>query len=98
MMVFTLADETTKPMTRRDDLWARELGVSLCTGTQGHFFMEPGNPSDPIPIELAKRGTFEVDAQHRVAVWYGGFAEAVLRLPDVIQWLDGGFDHALAAS
>ena len=53
VMVFTLADETTKPMRRRDDLWARELGVSLCTGTQGHFFLEPGNPSDPIPAELA---------------------------------------------
>ncbi|MFP5276602.1 MAG: SIR2 family protein [Acidobacteriota bacterium] len=98
VMVLTLADETTRPMRRRDDLWARELGVSLCTGTQGHFFMEPGNPSDPIPVELAKRGTFEVDTQHRVAVWYGGFTEAVQRLPNVIQWLDGGFDNALAAS
>ncbi len=98
VMVFTLADETTKPMRRRDDLWARELGVSLCTGTQGHFFLEPGNPSDPIPAELAIRGTFEVDAQHRVAVWYGGFAEAVQRLPNVIQWLDGGSDNALAVS
>jgi hypothetical protein len=60
--------------------------------------MEPGNPSDPIPTELAKRGTFEVDAQHRVAVWYGGFTEAVHRLPEVIQWLDRGFDNALAAT
>jgi SIR2-like domain len=98
VMVLTLADETTKPMRRRDDLWARELGVSLCTGTQGHFFMEPGNPSDPIPTELAKRGTFEVDAQHHVAVWYGGFTEAVHSLPNVIQWLDGGFDNALGAT
>jgi hypothetical protein len=98
VMVLTLADETTRPMRRRDDLWARELGVSLCTGTQGHFFLEPGNPSDPIPAELAMRGTFEIDAQHRVAVWYGGFTEAVQRLPNVIQWLDSGFDNALAAA
>lgn len=97
VMVFTLADETTKPMRRRDDLWARELGVSLCTGTQGHFFMEPGNPSDPIPTELAKRGAFEVDPQHRVAVWHGGFTKAVHCLSGVVQWLDGEADHILAA-
>jgi hypothetical protein len=100
VMVLTLADKTAPPppMRRRDDQWARELGVSLCTGTQGHFFMEPGNPSDPIPSELAKRGTFEVDAQHHVAVWYGGFTEAVHSLPTVIQWLDGEFDNALGAT
>lgn len=98
VMVLTLADETTQPMRRRDDRWARELGRSLCTGTQGHFFMEPGNPSDPIPSELAKRGTFEVDAQHRVAVWYGGFTGAVHRLPSVVRWLNGGSDDVLAAT
>lgn len=97
VMVLTLADTTTPPMRRRDDLWARELGGSLCTGTQGHFFVEPGNPSDPIPTELAKRGTFEVDAQHRVAVWYGGFTEAVHHLPGIVRWLDGGTDNVLAA-
>jgi hypothetical protein len=96
VMVLTLAEETTKPMRRRDDLWARELGVTLCTGAQGHFFMEPGNPSDPIPTDLAKRGTFEVDAQHRVAVWYGGFTDAVRRLPGIVRWLDGGADNVLA--
>lgn len=98
VMVLTLADETTKPMRRRDDLWAKELGVSLCTGIPGHFFTEPGNPSDPIPTEIAKQGTFEVDAQHRVAVWYGGFTEAVHRLPNVIRWLDGGSDDVLAVN
>ncbi|MHB1957541.1 MAG: SIR2 family protein [Acidobacteriaceae bacterium] len=97
VMVLTLAGETTPPMRRRDDLWARELGVTLCTGTQGHFFVEPGNPSDPIPTELVKRGAFEVDAQHRVAVWYGGFTEAVHRLPGIVGWLDGGADNVLTA-
>jgi hypothetical protein len=95
VMVLTLAGETTAPMRRRDDLWARELGVALCTGTQGHFFMEPGNPSDPIPAELVKRRAFEVDAQHHVAVWYGGFTEAVNCLLAIVPWLDGGADNVL---
>lgn len=97
VMVLTLAGKLTPPMRRRDDLWSRELGVTLCTGTQGHFFMEPGNPSDPIPTKLVKRGAFEVDAQHRVAVWYGGFTEAVHRLPGILRWLDSGADDVLAA-
>jgi hypothetical protein len=96
VMVLTLAGETTAPMRRRCDLWARELGLALCTGTQGHFFMEPGNPSDPIPAELVKRRAFEVDAQHRVAVWYGGFTEAVNCLLGIVPWLDGRADNVLA--
>jgi hypothetical protein len=70
--------------------------MTLCTGTQGHFFVEPGNTSDPIPTELVERGAFEIDTQHRMVVLYVGLTEAVHRLLGVVRWLDGGTDNVLA--
>jgi hypothetical protein len=95
VMVLHRACDKTDPMKYRGDMWAKELGLALGTGMNGHFFAEPGNPSDPIPAELAKKDAFEVDAQHRVALWHGGFIEGERRLPNIVQWLDGAADGVL---
>lgn len=94
MMVLALADDRANPMAfRNDDLWAIEVCSTL--GADGHSFAEPGHSSPPVPTDLVKRDAFEVDAQHRVALWHGGFIGAERRVVAIAQWLDGIPDTVL---
>jgi hypothetical protein len=92
-MILDYACATTDPMQFRNDLWAHELCETL--GTSGDFFREPGHSSPSGPSELAAKGSFEVSAPHRVALWHGGFVEAASRLNDILVWLDGQADDVL---
>jgi SIR2-like domain len=94
VMILDRADDETAPMTFRGDRWARELCQTL--STDGYFFFEPGHASPPVPSELAVKGSFEVAAAHRVALWYAGFVDAASRLDGIIPWLAGADDGALA--
>lgn len=87
IMVLDFADCKTDPMTFRADAWSRELSNTLAA--PGDFFFEPGHPSPPNPLDLALQGSFEVSKEHRVALWYGGFASAASRLDGILPWLAG---------
>jgi hypothetical protein len=93
VIVLDYAGSNTDPMAFRRDSWAHELCGTLTMS--GHFFMEPGHRSPPLPCELAARGSFEVSAPHRVAIWYGGFGEAATRLDGMVPWLEGQADEIL---
>lgn len=96
VMVLDFANDNTNPMQFRDDLWTHELCHTLAT--DGWFFREPGLAS-PRPIsELKREAGFEVDADHGVAIWYGGFIDAGLRLDSILSWLGGASDDVLAGS
>lgn len=93
VMILDLASDRTDPMAFRYDLWAMQ--VCSAFGADGHFFAEPGRLSPPVPGDLTARGAFEVDAQHRVAIWHGGFVGVERRLPGIIEWLGGAADDVL---
>jgi SIR2-like domain len=93
VMILDRAAAKTDPMAFRSDMWAVELCSALCAN--GHFFAEPGHSSPPVPTDLVKRDAFEVDAEHRVALWHGGFVEAERRVSAIAQWLDGMPDGVL---
>jgi hypothetical protein len=96
VMVLDWVDGRVVTMRYRGDFWAKEFGQALCTGTGGHFFVDPGRPSSPIPTELP-RDVFQVDPKdkHHVAVWQGGFIEAEHRVSGILEWLDGAPDAVL---
>jgi len=96
VMVLDWVDGRVVTMGYREDLWAMGFAQALSTGARSHFFLDPSRPLNPIPTEIPK-DVFQVDPQHRVAVWCGGFTEAVHRLPGIVGWLDGGADDVLAA-
>lgn len=90
VMVLTRS-ESNHPMKTRDDRWSRFLCTALATN--GWFF--PGIPSIS---DLLERREFEVSLSHRVAIWHGGFVEAVDRLDAILPWLEGqANDSTLAA-
>ncbi|MGB8031445.1 MAG: SIR2 family protein [Terracidiphilus sp.] len=93
VIVLDQAGSKTDPMAFRYDPWAIELCAAL--NASGNNFLEPGHTSPPMPSELAATGAFEVSAPHRVAIWYGGFAEAATRLDGILPWLGGQSDDAL---
>lgn len=96
VLVLDLAGDRTDPMEFRYDPWAYELCGAL--HASGSYFFEHGHTSPPIPSELAARGAFEVSTPHRVAIWYGGFGEAVTRLDGIVPWLNGQADEVLASA
>jgi hypothetical protein len=93
IMVLDFADCKTDPMTFREDAWSRGLSNTLTA--PGDFFLEPGHPSPPNPLDLAVRNSFEVSKQHRVALWHGGFTAAASRLDGILPWLEGEPDELL---
>jgi hypothetical protein len=95
IMVLDYAREDTDPMTFREDPWAYELSSAL--GAVRDFFREIGHPSPPRPSELAKQKAFEVEAHHRVAIWYGGFTSAATAMDRIVPWLSGGPDTDLVS-
>ncbi len=96
VMVLDRADDRADPMACRYDHWAHNLIRSL--QAPGDFFREPGHAAWPAPPKaLAAKGAFEVSREHRVALWHGGFVEAVSRLDAMVAWLFGADDMVLAA-
>ncbi|MGY4433882.1 hypothetical protein ACVWWO_006359 [Bradyrhizobium sp. F1.13.1] len=77
------------PMEFRNDEWGRHVNISLHAATGFH---EPGHASPPHIDELVARGGFEVSSVHKVAIWHGGFVEAVRRIDAWIPWLEGIVD------
>ncbi|SFQ01615.1 SIR2-like domain-containing protein [Bradyrhizobium sp. Ghvi] len=77
------------PMEFRNDEWGRNVNISLHAPTGFH---EPGHASPPHIDELVARGGFEVSSVHKVAIWHGGFVEAVRRIDAWIPWLEGIVD------
>ncbi len=94
VMVLDWVDGRVVTMRYRGDFWAMGFAQALCTGMGGHLFVDPGMPSNPIPTELPK-DVFQVDPQHHVALWQGGFIEAEHRLSSIVEWLDGAHDAVL---
>jgi hypothetical protein len=92
-MVLDVAHDRTEPMAFREDLWAHDLCSAL--GCVQDFFRELGHSSVPKPSELAQTGSFEVNPQHRVAIWYGGFTKAAASLDHIVPWLNGGENDVL---
>jgi hypothetical protein len=74
------------PMEFRNDEWGRSVNISLHASTG---FREPGHTSPPNVDELIARGGFEVSSIHKVAIWHGGFVEAVRKMDAWVPWLDG---------
>jgi hypothetical protein len=93
VIVLDHAGSRTDPMAFREDFWA--YGLSATLGASGNYFVEPGHSSPSRPYELAASDAFEVSAAHRVALWYGGFAEAAARIESIVPWLDGQADEVL---
>jgi SIR2-like domain len=79
----------TDPMEFRNDEWGRNVNISLHAPTG---FSEPGHASPPHIDELVARDGFEVSSIHKVAIWHGGFVEAVRRLNAWVPWLAGTVD------
>jgi hypothetical protein len=84
----------TDPMEFRDDEWGRNVNISLHAPSG---FSEPGHASPPDVAELAARDGFEVSSFHKVAIWHGGFVEAVRRLNAWVPWLAGTAEDAALA-
>jgi hypothetical protein len=93
VMVLDIARDNTDPMTFREDLWAYDLCSSL--GAVKDFFHALGHTSPPVPIELAESGSFEINPQHRISIWYGGFTKAAASLERIVPWLNGGKNDVL---
>jgi hypothetical protein len=62
------------PMEFRTDEWGRNVKISLHAPIG---FRELGRISPPNVDELVARGGFEASSIHKVAIWHGGFVEAV---------------------
>jgi hypothetical protein len=95
VMVLDRAGDNTDPMEGRQDTWALELCATL--GANGYFFKEHGTSLPRMPSELADNESFEVDAPHHVAIWYGGFTAAAHRLASIVSWLSGEADDVLTS-
>jgi len=76
----------TYPMEFRNDEWGRNVNISLHAPTG---FRAPGHASPPDIDELTACHGFEVSSIHKVAIWHGGFVEAVRKLDAWVPWLDG---------
>lgn len=95
VLVLDRGNDDTDPMAFRHDLWANEVCRTL--HVSGWCFRKPGHDSPPDVAELALKKGYEVVPGHRVALWYGGFVEAVSRVDAIVSWLDGSDDKTLAA-
>ncbi|MEH2563809.1 SIR2 family protein [Bradyrhizobium sp. AZCC 2289] len=62
------------PMEFRNDEWGMNVNISLHAPTG---FRKPGHASPPDIDELVAHDGFEVSGLHKVAIWHGGFVEAV---------------------
>jgi hypothetical protein len=96
VMVLDYTAPKTDPMMFRHDPWAYELSSTLAA--PGDFFRALGNPSAPSPTELAAENAFEISAQHKVAIWHGGFTSAATAVDRISPWLSGEPDDVLAAT
>jgi hypothetical protein len=96
VMVLDMANRNTDPMPFRPDSWARNLCAAL--RATADFFVEPGHSSPAVPMDLSRRGGFEVSSRHRVAIWHGGFNDAARRIDDISAWLSGQPDDVLACT
>jgi hypothetical protein len=90
VIVLTKSGCNAEPAGRQNDagMWGRELKDAL----NAHFPHDPPILGGCLSIEdLIRRKSFEEAlVDNRVAVWHGGFTEAVECLDDVVRWLQQG--------
>lgn len=86
VMVLSFADEDTDPMQFRADVWSQELCRTLTVSADS--FSEPGHSAPPAIHELVASQGFEVAEKSSVAIWHGGFVEAVIRVRAICDWLE----------
>ena len=92
-MVLHHAGAQAEPIVVRRDLWAVKLCEALAANE--YFFRQSPNNWPRSPHEMAASGAFEIEPQHRVALWYGGFVEAGARTEAISSWLLRGPDSVL---
>ena len=71
-----------------NQFWSYELKHTLKTT----FADDIGYPTENCSTveHLIANGEFETDRKHRVAIWHGGFREAVSVIDKIIEWLSWG--------